>query len=140
MPKRALTCRRGIGLWEIALGCVAALVLLGFVTWAWAGVVNQARVARTYQEMSAILDAGRQYEAFHGVWPTWVQVLQVMPNAPGANVWGKGYVLKVDGQRLWVETSLPQGGGGWGKMRMSTLKEYGRSARLIYEQRRAHAP
>ncbi|MBF0331012.1 MAG: hypothetical protein HQL17_03685 [Candidatus Omnitrophica bacterium] len=140
MRRQSLTSRRGAGLWEIAMGIVAATLVLGFIQQMASGMMTQARVKCAYQEMAAILSACRQYEARHGAWPTRAQLLEVMPQAPSENAWGRAYVLGVEGGRMWVETSLPRASVPAEKVRLSTAREYGSSWRLMYEKRNVYAP
>ncbi|MFH0753240.1 MAG: hypothetical protein V2A70_01595 [Candidatus Omnitrophota bacterium] len=148
-------CQRAFVLWEIALGIVVVFFLAGSLQCTLAGVLLRARVARTYQDMSAILDTGLQYEAGHASWPQAEELWTLLPQGGRVNPWGESYRLGQDGGRLWVETSLPKGvagvdlpkdhfvqitsSGSADMLRMSTIIKRGIAWRLVYEQRRQGA-
>ena len=123
------------GLWEISLALVLALVVAS-VVWASAGKVAEAsRAQRTRCDMSAILEAGRQYEALHGVWPvSWQELHTVIPQAQAQDVWGDTYVLGADAHLFWVET------GSHNRIHLSTGRMHGQAGRLVYEKRNVYAP
>jgi hypothetical protein len=131
--------RRALGLWELAAGVVAVVVLAGAILQGASGIIYQAKLARTHQEMSVILDACRQYGSQYGVWPTLEELSGIMPHAPQVNVWGEPYVLYADEWRVKVATSLPHG-RSFEKIEMSTIKDHGLVARLVYDKKRVYAP
>jgi hypothetical protein len=145
-----------LNLWEMSLGLLLALVATGLVASGAGETVDAARRGRVLKDMSAILAASRQYEALHGVWPPTLNALrEVLPAAPGVNVWGEPYVLQDDGWRLGVETRVPAGAvtgfsggelgvitpsGGQDKVRLFTGPGRGPADRLVYEKRNTYGP
>ena len=119
-------------------------------------MIEQQRVKCTLADMSAILEACRQYEALHGFWPSGFLALEdVLPQAKEENLWGDPFVIGSSVDRVWVQTDVPAGFlsrslngaqvvvqtlSGKDRVRLSSGRRNGLAARLVYEKRYLYAP
>jgi hypothetical protein len=147
---------RGFSLLELSLGLVLVVSVAGTVVVAFRQVIEYARGQRTLEDMSAILQACRQYDALNGGWPSSLSALHdVLPQAVPNNVWGRSFVLGSSVDRVWVETDFPVGIVGRSlkgvhvvvhplpgkdRVRLSAGHLYGLAARLVYEKRNIYGP
>ena len=145
---------RGLSLLELSLGVVLVLLVAGTVVMSSWQVTEYGRGQRTLQDMSAILDACRQYDALYGGWPSSLSALHgILPQAVPNNVWGYPFVVAADVDRVWIETEVPAGVmtrslkgshiviqplSGKDRVRLSTGRTYGPAARLVYEKRNVY--
>jgi type II secretory pathway pseudopilin PulG len=128
---------RGSGLWELSLGVVLIVVAAGALVLSSSKMTERAYVQRTLKDMSAILEACRQYDALQGGWPLSLSVLrEVLPQVESNNVWGYPFVIVSEADLCGVETDVPTTAGG--HLRLSTSRKYGASARLLYEKRNVY--
>lgn len=141
---------------ELSLGLVLAIFMAGMVVLSSRQVMEHARGQRTLEDMSAILEACRQYDALNGGWPPSLSALHgVLPQALSNNVWRHPFVVTAGVDRVWVETDVPVGAvgrslkgvhvvvyplSGKDRVRLSTGRVYGQAARLVYEKRNIYAP
>jgi type II secretory pathway pseudopilin PulG len=148
--------RRGFSLLELSLGLVLVVSVAGTVIAVSHQVMEHARGQRTLEDMSAILQACRQYDALNGGWPSSLGALHdVLPQALSNNVWGHPFVVTAGVDRVWVETDVPVGAvgrslkgvhvviyplSGKDRVRLSTGRAYGQAARLVYEKRNIYGP
>ena len=145
---------RGSGLWELSLGLALILAVAGAIVVPLGKVAACARGQRTLADMSAILQACRQYDALHGSWPaSWGALQEVLPQAAAVNVWGYPFVLASAADRVWVETDVPAGSvsrslkgvavvvyplSGKDHVRLSANRGAGQADRLVYEKRNVY--
>ena len=146
----------GVSLWELSFSVVLAALLAGTVVLSSWKMTEQGRGRRTLDDMSAVLEACRQYDALHGYWPSAFSALhEVLPQAEDRNVWGEPFVIASGMDRVWVETDVPagvlgpslkgayvvvRGVSGKDRVRLSANRRLGAAARLVYEQRNVYDP
>ena len=135
---------------------VLVALLAGAVVLSSWRMIEHGRGQRTLDDMSAILEACRQYDALHGYWPSAFSALHdVLPQAEDRNIWGEPFVIASDSDRVWVETDVSTGVlgpslqgayvvihtmSGKDRVRLSTSRRLGAAARLVYEQRNVYVP
>ncbi len=145
-----------MGLWEISLALALGGVMVAVVGLSAGRGLEAARARRTLRDMSAILEAARQYDAIHQSWPgSWPELHTMLARAPEHNVWGYPYVLGASAGLAWVETDMPAGihglltqgdlmmitpSGSNSRVRLSTGRRYGIAGRLAYEHKELYAP
>ena len=138
------------------MGFVLVLSIAGAVVISARHVMEHGRGQRTLEDMSAILQACRQYDVFNGGWPSSLSALQdVLPQAAANNAWGYPFVIASGADRVWVETEVPSGIlgrslkgaqvfihplSGKDRVRLSAGRAYGQAARLVYEKRNIYGP
>jgi hypothetical protein len=141
---------------ELSLGFLLVMSVAGAVIVSSRQLMEHGRGQRTLEDMSAILQACRQYDALNGGWPSSLSALNdVLPQALSNNVWGYPFVIKSGADRVWVETDVPVGTVsrslkgvhvvvhplfGKDRVRLSAGRTYGQAARLVYEKRNVYAP